>query len=131
MSAYRRPLLALLMVFAAAALFAQKGPDEAKIDDCVTKKTAVAFAHGKHAATIACPTCHHTQADLTTDTQKVETCASCHVAPEKAETPKCAEMAMTKNPFHIGCVGCHKAEKAKGNKVAPTACDGCHPKAAA
>ena len=39
---------------------------------------------------------------------------------------------MTDNPYHIGCVGCHKeAKKADAATKAPTACTGCHPKAGA
>jgi hypothetical protein len=33
------------------------------------------------------------------------------------------EMSLKKNPFHMVCIDCHKAET-KG----PTKCDDCHPK---
>jgi hypothetical protein len=126
--------VALLAVFAAAGSFAatpKEAPDVVKIDDCVAKKAAVDFPHGTHAKAIACTTCHHTQEGLTaTSTLEVQTCASCHVAPEKAETPKCSEMSLTKNPFHISCVNCHKEEiKKDATKALPTKCDECHPKA--
>ena len=123
-----------LAVVAAAALVAMpasQAPDKVTIDDCVAKKTAVAFPHGEHAKAIACDTCHHTNKGLKAgEATEVATCGSCHVAPEKAETPKCSEMSATKNPFHIGCVGCHKEELAKkADTKAPTKCDQCHPKA--
>jgi len=125
---------ALFAVFAAAGSYAatpKDAPDVVTIDDCATKKAAVEFPHGTHAKAIACTTCHHTQEGLTaTSTEEVKACASCHVAPEKAETPKCAEMSLTKNPFHISCVNCHKDEiKKDATKVLPTKCDECHPKA--
>jgi hypothetical protein len=121
-------------VFAATALVAvpaSQAPDKVTIDDCAAKKSAVAFPHGEHAKALACDTCHHTQKGLKAgDATEVQTCASCHVNPEKAETPKCGEMSMAKNPFHIGCVNCHKEEvKKNAQSVAPTKCDQCHPKA--
>lgn len=100
-------------------------PETATIDDCVNKKAAVEFPHAAHWEVTECTTCHHTQEGLTADNAEgVETCGSCHTEPEAAETPKCSEMSLTKNPFHIGCVNCHK-EQAAG----PTKCDECHPKA--
>jgi len=106
-------------------------PEKVTIDDCVAKKTAVEFPHGAHAKVNECKTCHHTQPTLTaTSTDKVETCGTCHVTPAKAETPKCSEMSLTKNPFHMLCVKCHKEELAKkADTKAPTKCDQCHPKA--
>lgn len=120
--------------FAATALVAvpaSQAPDKVTIDDCVAKKAAVAFPHGEHAKTIACATCHHTQQDLKAGAAvEVQTCGSCHTTPEKAETPKCSEMSMAKNPFHDGCVNCHKEEvKKDAASKAPTKCDQCHPKA--
>ena len=123
-----------LAVFAGAALMATpatKAPDKVSLDDCVAKKTAVAFPHGEHAKAHACETCHHTQKGLKAgDATEVATCGTCHVTPEKAETPKCAEMSSTKNPFHMLCVNCHKEELAKkADTKAPTKCEQCHPKA--
>ncbi|KAB2963079.1 MAG: cytochrome c3 family protein [Thermoanaerobaculia bacterium] len=125
--------LALLAVFATSAGFAataKEAPATVTIDDCVVKKAAVEFPHGTHAEKIACNACHHTQENLKADsTEEVATCASCHTAPEKAETPKCSEMSLTKNPFHLGCVNCHKEEVKKDATIkAPTKCDDCHPK---
>lgn len=113
------------------AATAKEAPEKVTIDDCTAKQAPVEMSHAKHvAAGIACGKCHHNQPDLKAGTdEKVETCASCHVKPEKAETPKCSEMGMTKNPFHISCIGCHKAEVAKNAAVkAPTKCAECHPK---
>ena len=117
MRKYMPFVLAALVILAGSTFIAGAAtpPEKVKIDDCVTKKSAVEFPHGAHVKAIAeCKTCHHTQPALTaTSTEKVETCGSCHVAPEKAETPKCSEMSATKNPFHISCVKCHKEELAK------------------
>lgn len=126
-------VLAALVVLAGAALVAMpasQSPDQVTIDDCVAKKSAVAFPHGQHAKDIACSTCHHTQADLKADSAvDVPSCGSCHNAPEKAETPVCSQMSMSKNPFHLACVNCHKEEKKKNAETkAPTTCDSCHPK---
>jgi hypothetical protein len=126
--------LAVLVILAGSTFIAGAAtpPDKTTIDDCVAKKAAVEFPHGAHVKAVAeCKTCHHTQPALTAESsEKVETCASCHVTPEKAETPKCSEMSATKNPFHMSCVKCHKEELAKkpDSKV-PTKCDQCHPKA--
>lgn len=126
--------LAVLVVLAGSTLIAGAAtpPEKVTIDDCVAKKAAVEFPHSAHVKAIAeCKTCHHTQPALTaTSGEKVETCGSCHVTPEKAETPKCSEMSATKNPFHMACVACHKEELAKKpDTKAPTKCDQCHPKA--
>ena len=126
--------LAVLVVLAGSTLIAGAAtpPEKVTIDDCVAKKAAVEFPHSAHVKAIAeCKTCHHTQPALTaTSGEKVETCGSCHVTPEKAETPKCSEMSATKNPFHMSCVACHKEELAKkADTKAPTKCDQCHPKA--
>ena len=134
MRKYMPFVLAALVILAGSTFIAGAAtpPEKVKIDDCVTKKSAVEFPHGAHVKAIAeCKTCHHTQPALTaTSTEKVETCGSCHTAPEKAETPKCSEMSATKNPFHMSCVKCHKEELAKkADTKAPTKCDQCHPKA--
>lgn len=126
--------LAALVILAGSTFIAGAAtpPEKTTIDDCVAKKSAVAFPHAAHIKAVAeCKTCHHTQPALTgTSTEKVETCGSCHVAPEKVETPKCSEMSATKNPFHMSCVACHKEELAKkADTKAPTKCDQCHPKA--
>jgi len=68
-------------------------------------------------------TCHHTQKGLTAEATEVKPCASCHLDPEKPETPSMREMSLSKNPFHKRCIDCHKTE-AKG----PTKCAECHKK---
>lgn len=124
-------LAALVLLVGSTFVAGAAMPDKVTIDDCVAKKAAVAFPHAEHAKAHECKTCHHTQPALTaTSTEKVEACGTCHVAPEKAETPKCSEMSATKNPFHMSCVACHKEELAKkADTKAPTKCDQCHPKA--
>jgi hypothetical protein len=125
--------LAALAATVVSAAAAGKAPETTTIDDCVAKKAAVAFPHAAHVKVAECKTCHHNQATLTAQSaEEVKPCGACHVAPEKPETPKCSEMSLAKNPFHINCIGCHKAEVAKNATTkAPTKCDQCHPKAKA
>jgi hypothetical protein len=125
--------LAALVLLAGTGLYAaaaKSAPEKITLDACVAKRSAVEFPHGAHAKAIACDTCHHTSKGLTaTSTMEVPTCASCHNEPEKATTPKCSEMSMSKNHFHISCVNCHKEElKKDASKAMPTKCDDCHPK---
>jgi len=127
-------VLVCMVVLAGTVLVAvpaSQAPESVTIDDCVAKKAAVVFPHKAHAEKLECKTCHHAQADLKAGAAtEVQTCGSCHVNPEKAETPKCSEMSATKNPFHLTCVNCHKEEVAKNAaSKAPTKCDQCHPKA--
>lgn len=106
-------------------------PKEITIDDCQSKQPAVKFAHEAHTTKTDCATCHHTQKDLTAEkASEAKTCDGCHNAPEKAETPKCSEMSLTKNPYHIACINCHKEELKKNAEAkAPTKCADCHVKA--
>lgn len=122
--------VALLAATALFAATAKQMPDKVTIDDCKVKRAPVEFNHKMHAEANECKTCHHTQADLKAGADvEVQSCGSCHLNPEKAETPKCTEMGMTKNPFHTLCVDCHKdTVKADATKKAPTKCDDCHPK---
>jgi len=123
--------LAVLAGTALVAAPATEAPATVTIDDCVAKKSAVEFPHGKHAEHLACTTCHHTQEGLEAgSSMEVQTCGACHVTPEDAATPVCSQMSSSKNPFHITCVGCHKEEASKNAETkAPTKCDQCHPKA--
>jgi len=129
-------LVALIVVMAVAvAALAAEMPAKITIKDCVATKTAVEFDHKAHVATgAACVKCHHTSEGLTAETVATATvpkCGSCHTKPEKAETPACSGKTMKDNPYHISCHGCHKEAKAADAKsTAPTACTGCHPKAA-
>jgi hypothetical protein len=119
--------LVVMTVLVSGALFQAAAGEAVTIDDCVNKKSAVEFPHEAHFELTECTTCHHTAEGLTADSDmEVKPCGACHTEPEGAETPKCSEMSLSKNPFHINCVGCHKES---GSENAPTKCDGCHPKA--
>ena len=123
------------MAVAVAALAAEM-PGKITIKDCADTKTPVTFDHAAHVkAAKDCVTCHHTQKDLTAangTTLAVDKCGKCHLKPEKPETPTCAGKKPTDNPYHIGCIGCHKEVlAAKADSKAPKMCTGCHPKAGA
>ena len=127
-----RKVLVLLgigaLVVAASGLMVV-ADDVIVIDDCANKKSAVKFPHEAHKGQTECVTCHHTQEGLA-EGGEAEKCSSCHLEPEDAATPKCSEMSVSKNPFHKGCISCHKdAVKENAESKAPTKCDGCHPKA--
>jgi hypothetical protein len=134
MKKFLAPFAVAVLVFGVASVViaktAKEAPETIKIADCQAKKAAVDFPHAKHNK-LECKTCHHNQEALKANTDEVvKPCRDCHVNPEKAETPKCAEMSAAKNPFHISCVGCHKAELAKdATKKLPVKCEECHPKA--
>ena len=127
-------LMTIIVLTALAALvaFATEVPENITIDACADTKTAVEFPHKAHFENAACVDCHHSEEGLTAETaadMKVATCASCHVEPEKAETPKCSEKSTKKNPYHIRCLGCHKdTKKENADTKAPTKCTACHPK---
>jgi hypothetical protein len=120
-------LFAVVTILAGLSLAAGQ-PETVKLDSCGEKQPAVDFPHMKHfqELSIPCVTCHHTNTGLTLETAgaaSIEKCTSCHLEPEKAETPSCKEMSLTKNAMHLACVSCHK-EQAKG----PTKCADCHKK---
>ena len=121
--------LAFALLFTAGSAFAHY-PGVIKIDEAAKKQPAVTFDHAKHGDTLAknCGVCHHTQKDITkavAEANKVDIkkCSTCHLDPKDDKMPSMREMSLTKNPFHIRCIGCHKDEK-KG----PVACTGCHKK---
>jgi hypothetical protein len=124
----------IIALTALVAYFAFGGeiPENITLDACGDTKAAVEFPHKAHFEITTCVDCHHTSEGLTAETaadMKVETCTSCHLEPEKADTPKCSEKSLKKNPYHIQCVGCHKAEKKENAETkAPTKCTDCHPK---
>ncbi len=107
-------------------------PETITLDSCGDKQPAVTFSHAKHAETVKCAECHHTQPDLTADSGgEVQTCASCHKEPEDPKTPTCSHMSPTKNAFHINCMGCHKDAVKKDASLkgkAPVTCKECHVK---
>jgi len=129
-----------LTIFAIAALaisgvalagMATAPPESVTIDACMAKKSAVVFPHATHVGVTECATCHHTDEGITAESEmEVAACTSCHQAPEGEGIPDCAQMSMSKNPYHITCLGCHKEKvAADAASPAPTKCDGCHPKA--
>lgn len=117
--------VAIAVCFVAVIAFAHHGPESVTINAAASKQPGVVFPHAKHMTAVAkCETCHHTDKGLTKDTDKdVKKCSACHLNPKDANVPNMADMSMSKNPFHVRCVGCHKAEK-KG----PTLCKDCHKK---
>lgn len=127
-------LITLAVLAATASLVAlAEVPENITIDGCATKKAAVEFPHKAHFEFTDCVTCHHTTEGLTLEKageMEVASCASCHMEPEKAETPVCTEASTKKNPYHIVCITCHKETVAeKADSPAPTKCVACHPKA--
>ncbi|MGZ5474253.1 MAG: cytochrome c3 family protein [Thermoanaerobaculia bacterium] len=120
-----RFMASLAALFVTTVLFAHHGPAKITIDAAKAKQPAVTFDHAKHATTLvkSCDTCHHTQKGLKTDEgTKVVKCTTCHLN-AKGNVPNMREASLTKNPFHMACIDCHKKEK-KG----PVACTGCHAK---
>ena len=119
-------IVALVFAMPALAASAKDVPADVTIDGCQAKKSGVAFPHEAHLELAECTLCHHTSEGLTADSDmEVPSCASCHKDPE-GDAPDCAQMSLSKNPYHINCVTCHKES---GSEAAPTKCDGCHPKA--
>jgi hypothetical protein len=125
-------LAALAVLCTAFVAVAEAPPAKVSLDACGEKQAAVAFDHEKHVKAGECKTCHHEQAGLTAAnaaSTEVKKCAECHVKPEAATTLGCGDMGMTKNMYHVTCVGCHKeAVKADPAKKAPAKCTECHPK---
>lgn len=117
----------LLILMGVSIAYAHHGPIEITIDEAAKKQAPVVFPHGKHSADLvdSCDTCHHMNKGLHADSDLsgVKPCSECHLDPKGDDTPSMREMSPKKNPFHIVCVGCHKAEK-KG----PTRCTDCHKK---
>jgi Na+-transporting methylmalonyl-CoA/oxaloacetate decarboxylase gamma subunit len=119
-------LVVMLFTTGAFAVKATQAPAKITVNEAAKKQPAVTFDHAAHGKLTKCETCHHTQKGLTaTSTDEVKKCSACHLNPEKPETPKMSEMSMTKNPFHISCIKCHKES---GNAKAPTKCTECHKK---
>jgi hypothetical protein len=120
-------LASLFSLLLAISLFAHY-PDKVQVDIAAKKQPPVVFNHALHGDKLVktCETCHHTEKGLTkakTDTVDVKKCSECHLNPTDPKVPNQREMSLTKNPFHVRCINCHKSEK-KG----PTACTGCHVK---
>lgn len=111
-----------IILMVSAFMVTTTAEDDMVLDACGEKKSAVTFPHEAHKALTECVTCHHTSEGLA-EGGEAEKCTSCHLNPEDAATPSCAEMSPSKNPYHKLCIGCHKTE-AKG----PAKCNDCHPK---
>jgi len=122
----------LLFAGAVVAATAAKVPDKVTLDACHKKKPSVLMDHKKHAVDlkIACDKCHHTSKGLKAgDSTEVKKCSSCHLTPEKADTPVCTESSPKKNPYHITCTGCHNEEAKKDPaKKGIKSCTACHAK---
>jgi hypothetical protein len=118
-------LFAFLFLFAGSVILAATAPTTVVIKSAAAKQPAVTFDHAKHEARAkTCDTCHHDSKGLTKQSKtEVKPCMACHLDVKGNVMPSAREMSMTKNPFHMKCLGCHKAEK-KG----PTTCTGCHKK---
>lgn len=119
--------LVSLLTFLTPFAFAHY-PDKVQVDIAAKKQPAVVFDHAKHGDKLVktCETCHHTEKGLTkakVDSVDVKKCSECHLNPKDPKIPNQREMSLTKNPFHIRCISCHKEQK-KG----PTVCTGCHNK---
>jgi hypothetical protein len=124
----RTPILAFLLSVLFSTSLLAHNPETVVIKEAQKKQPAVTFSHSKHSTTLvkSCDTCHHTQKGLTADkatATNVVLCSKCHLDPKDAKVPSMREMSLTKNPFHIRCISCHKEQK-KG----PTACTACHKK---
>ena len=120
--------IVLALCFFSVSAWAHHGPVTTKINSAAKKQPAVPFSHEKHALKLVktCDVCHHTQKGLKAEGTGMDVvkCSTCHLDPKPpSKAPSMREMALTKNPFHIRCISCHKTEK-KG----PTVCTGCHVK---
>ena len=120
-------VLAFALVATIVVAAPAEPPGEITIDAAMDKKSAVPFNHTQHMELAeSCTVCHHTNEDLTADnvaSMEVQTCTECHLDPAEDGVPGMREMSLKKNPFHVTCIDCHKAEKA-----GPTSCNDCHPK---
>jgi hypothetical protein len=91
---------------------------------------AVKFEHKLHsqARKIKCETCHHPSKPEKPNKAAQQVCTDCHT--KVATSPmKTKLQAAFHNPSAAAgtCIGCHKAENAKG-KAAPVKCVDCHKK---
>lgn len=120
-----RKTIAVAVILLIASVAFAAVPAKVTINAAVAKQGPVTFDHAKHATTLVktCETCHHNHKGLTKDTKtEVKKCTACHLDTQ-GKIISMRDMSMTKNPFHVRCVGCHKTAK-KG----PVACNACHAK---
>ena len=103
-----------------SAWAAKSPPKTLPIKECQKSKPSVTFPHALHLKKVkaACQVCHHKG-------KPDQLCgrAGCHANQAAGKRPGCAEMSLSKNPFHIMCIKCHK-EEGKG----PKTCAQCHKK---
>lgn len=122
----RKPVaVAITFLFIVVSMAFGAVPAKVTISAAKAKQPPVTFDHAKHATTLVktCETCHHNHKGLTKDTKvEVKKCTACHLD-TNGKIITMRDPTMTKNPFHVRCVACHKAEK-KG----PVICTGCHKK---
>jgi hypothetical protein len=118
-------LFAFLFLLAGTVVGAATAPARVTIKSAAAKQPPVIFEHTKHETRAkSCDVCHHDNKGLTKASKgAVKPCMSCHLDVKGKVMPSAREMSLTKNPFHIKCLGCHKQAK-KG----PVACNGCHKK---
>lgn len=131
-------VLTMCLAFAAVALAGNISLAKQKVADVIIindplftkhKKPPVTFSHDKHHKDykIDCAACHHIYKDgknVFKQGDPVQACSKCHTK-AKNKDPKNLGLY---EAFHKNCKGCHKAEKKKGNKKAPTKCSQCHVK---
>jgi len=110
----------VLSLGAAATSAAKPPPKHVVIQSCGKSKAPVTLPHELHAKKekIPCKACHHTG-----DTSKSCSAAKCHAGKAEGKRPGCAEASLSKNPFHMSCIGCHN-KKSEG----PKNCAQCHKK---
>ena len=136
-----------LLFFFTLVYAAQQVPDTVEMNSKVYakhKKSLVTLSHKKHNVDykIGCADCHHVYKDgknVWKEGDEVQKCEACHSeakAPKAKEgEPKLSKEEKIKkyhySAIHKNCAGCHKdLKKADKEKVIPTKCGECHPKAA-
>lgn len=113
----------LVLLFVAFPAHSATPPKKVTIGAAAKKQPAVPFDHTAHVTRARnCQQCHHDSPGLTAAKGTAKKCTGCHLDP-KDKAPGMREMSLTKNPFHVRCLGCHKTGR-KG----PVACAGCHVK---
>lgn len=134
-------IVGLIMMAAFSSAQEQTPPDvitiKAGIYETLTK-SPVEFTHKKHAEdySIACAECHHVYENgqnVWKEGDPVQKCEKCHteatVQAEKKLPPDQQKLNL-KLAFHNQCIPCHRdLKKENPNTIAPTTCQGCHPKA--
>ena len=149
-------IIAIVILFIAAGIYAKAVPDVIELQDPAYKKHkkgVVHFEHKKHQDDYAkqypeyykngCGECHHDKDNkpLTNlkEGDEVQKCIECHKIAAEAPKGKKAKKKLSKKEkikdyhaeaLHENCRVCHKNynKKYKPKKKAPTTCTTCHPK---